>query len=54
MFRAPFGQYLVTNTGEANEGIEKTAFLPKLFSEKSGKSIDGAKRECSLRNLSPN
>jgi hypothetical protein len=31
MFRAPFVQYLVPNTGEANEVSEKLAFLPKTF-----------------------
>lgn len=53
MFRAPIVRYLVPNTGEASEVPDKTAFLRKTFFGKSGKSIDGAKRECSLRNLSP-
>ncbi|SDS29847.1 hypothetical protein SAMN05444173_2467 [Opitutus sp. GAS368] len=53
MFRDPFVQYLVPNTGEANEVTEKPAFLPKTFSDIFWKRIDGAKCECSLRNLSP-
>ncbi len=53
MFRGPFGESLAENAGEVNEGAEKIVFLHKTFSEKIGKSIDEAKCECSLGNLSP-
>lgn len=39
MFRDPFGESLVENAGEVNEGTEKTAFLHKTFSEKIGKGL---------------
>jgi hypothetical protein len=54
MFRAPYVLYLVPNTGEATGGDREYRSFQKLFSDKVGKSIDGAKRECSLRNLSLN
>jgi hypothetical protein len=34
MFPLPSFRYLVTHTGEANEGTEKPAFLHKTFFEK--------------------
>ena len=54
MFRAPFASQLLQWAGELSEGQEKTVFLHKTFSGKSGKRIDEAKCECSLRNLSLN
>ena len=53
MFRSPFDESLAVNAGEVNEEPEKIAFLHKPFLDIFRKRIDGAKCECSLRNLSP-
>ena len=39
MLPTPFTQYLATNAGEVSEGTEKHSFLPKLFSDISGKVL---------------
>jgi len=53
MFRDPFVKSAAENATEVNEGGRKIAFLHKTFFGKTGKSIDEAKCECSLGNLSP-
>ncbi len=54
MFPAPFAKHRTTNVRQVSEGLRKYSFLPKTFLEILGKSIDEAKSECSLRNLSLN
>jgi hypothetical protein len=53
MFRAPFVKSLAQKRGGHNEGDREKSVPSKTFSEKFGKSIDGANCECSLKHLSP-
>ena len=53
MFPLPSFATLCQAQSGASEALEKLRSFTKLFSDKFGKSIDGAKCECSLRNLSP-
>ena len=49
----PSIKQLAANARGEIERPESFAFFPKYFSEFFRKSIDGAKRECSLEHLSP-
>ncbi|MEJ1974488.1 MAG: hypothetical protein WDM96_19145 [Lacunisphaera sp.] len=49
----PSIKQLAPNVRLMNEGRRKRPVLSNIFSENFGKSIDGAKRECSLEHLSP-
>jgi len=49
----PSIEHLAPNAGVVIEGRRKSSVPSNIFSDFFGKSIDGAKRECSLEHLSP-